>query len=123
MGVLAVRSILGLLGTLFFLAGLFALAVDGERFVGLIWLVVGGAILLAVLFERSRYRSEPAEAGNDPVGPGGGEPLGLLPPGFRATDEVFVDPSSGQRMRVYAQASTGARRYLAEGRVEPGDRA
>ena len=32
-----------------------------------------------------------------PIGPGGGEPAGTVPAGFRATSEVFVDPTSGQR--------------------------
>jgi hypothetical protein len=33
---------------------------------------------------------------------------------FRATDELFVDPTSGQRLRVYLNPATGERRYYAE---------
>ena len=33
---------------------------------------------------------------------------------FRATGEVFVDPTSGHRLRVYLDAATGERRYFAE---------
>jgi hypothetical protein len=34
---------------------------------------------------------------------------------FRPTDEVFVDPTTHQKMRVYADSATGERRYVAEG--------
>jgi hypothetical protein len=33
---------------------------------------------------------------------------------FRPTDELFVDPTSGQRLRVYLDPATGERRYYAE---------
>ncbi len=51
-----------------------------------------------------------------PVGPGGGEPLdAAMEPRFTSTDEVFVDPTSGHRMRVFLDPGTGERRYRAEG--------
>ena len=33
---------------------------------------------------------------------------------FRPTDELFMDPTSGQRLRVYLNPATGERRYFAE---------
>ena len=69
---------------------------------------------MAVVLERSRYRSEAAERSDAAPGPGGGEPSVPQPP-FRPTDEVFVDPTSGHRLRVYLNPATGERRYHAEG--------
>jgi hypothetical protein len=37
-----------------------------------------------------------------------------MEPRFRPTDERFVDPTTGHRMRVYVDPRTGERRYLAE---------
>jgi len=37
-----------------------------------------------------------------------------LEPGFSPTDEVFRDPSSGRRTRVYVNSRTGERRYVEE---------
>lgn len=33
------------------------------------------------------------------------------PPGFQKTDEVFVDPTTGNRQRVWYNAQTGERSY------------
>jgi hypothetical protein len=83
-------------------------------FAGGAWLIIGGAILLvAVLIETGRYRSQQAERSKLAPGPGGGE-TGPLEPRFQATAEVFVDPTSNRSMRVYVDASTGERRYVAE---------
>lgn len=80
-----------------------------------IWGVLGGgAGLLALVFERSRYRSEASERGSAVPGRGGGEPQVPGAP-FEPTQEVFIDPSSGYRMRVYLDPRTGERRYVAEG--------
>jgi hypothetical protein len=114
MMLVAARVILAFAGAITILAGLGLILTNGDRSAGLITVLVGGAILIAVLYERSRYRSVDADMRNDSPGPGGGEPFGALPPGFRATTEVFVDPSSGRRMRVYLQPATGDRRYMAE---------
>ena len=84
-------------------------------FAGGAWLIVGGVILIiAVLIETTRYRSQQAERSNLAPGPGGGEP-GPLDPRFQPTAEVFVDPTSNRSMRVYVDARTGERRYVAEG--------
>jgi hypothetical protein len=81
-----------------------------------LWLVgSGGVLMIVAVLERTRYRSEVAERANEPAGPGGGETPGVVEPRFRPTDEVFVDPSTGRRMRVLLDARTGERRYVAEG--------
>ncbi len=121
MMLVAARLVLAFAGAIIVLVGLSEAVTDGERFLGLVTVTIGGGILIAMLYERLRYRSGPAEARNEPAGPGGGEPAGSVPIGFRPTNEVFVDPSSGQRMRVYLQPATGNRRYLAEGLAQPGD--
>jgi hypothetical protein len=110
----AARVILAFVGGVTILVGLGLIVTDGDRSTGLVTILVGAAVLIAVVYERSRYRSVEADLHNDAPGPGGGEPRGALPPGFRATTEVFVDPSSGRRMRVYLQPATGDRRYMAE---------
>jgi hypothetical protein len=80
-----------------------------------LWLIVtGGVLMLVAVLERTRYRSEAAERANEPPGPGGGETPGVVEPRFRPTDEVFVDPTTGRRMRVLLDARTGERRYVAE---------
>jgi hypothetical protein len=116
-GANAVRLFLGVIGTLLLLGGL-ALALAGggvDVFPVVLWLLVAGGVLLVVaLVEISRYRSQPAEDARLPPGPGGGEPE-PIEPRFRPTDEVFVDPTTQRRMRVFADPRTGERRYVAEG--------
>ena len=75
---------------------------------------VGGAMLAAGLLERTRYRSTAADVTDQPAGPGGGEKPGGLEPRFVPTQEVFIDPTSRHRMRVFVDRQTGERRYLAE---------
>jgi hypothetical protein len=112
-----IRGVLLVVGAVMMIAG-FATLLLGAGFAagpGL-WLVVTGGILMIVaVLERTRYRSEAAERANEPPGPGGGETPGVVEPRFRPTDEVFVDPTTGRRMRVLLDASTGERRYVAEG--------
>jgi hypothetical protein len=110
----ASRVILAFVGGITVLLGLGLIVTDGDRSMGLVTILIGAAVLIAVVSERSRYRSADADLRNDTPGPGGGEPLGSMPPGFRATTEVFLDPASGRRMRVYLQPATGDRRYIAE---------
>lgn len=110
----AVRVVAGLLGATLMLVGLAAVA-TGAWANGIWAIVAGGVVVLAVVLERSRYRSEAAERSDAAPGPGGGEPLVPQAP-FRPTDEVFVDPTSGHRLRVYVNPATGERRYHAEGR-------
>lgn len=112
-----VRTILVVLGVVALVGGLLTVVAGGAAaIVGGIWLVViGSVLLLAVAFERSRYRSEHAERTSDPPGPGGGETTGAaMEPRFRRTDEVFVDPTTRRRMRVWLDPANGERRYRAE---------
>jgi hypothetical protein len=107
-----VRILLVVVSAAIMLGGLVAV-IGGEVGPGL-WAVVLGAVgLLAVAFERSRYRSQTAERSSASPGPGGGEPDPPLAP-FRATEERFVDPTTGRSMRVYVDPATGERRYHAE---------
>ena len=109
----SVRVIVGLLGIGLILAGI--VGITTATWVDGLWSIVAGAVVLvAVVLERSRYRSEAAERSDAAPGPGGGEPSAPGAP-FRPTDEVFVDPTSGHRLRVYLDPATGERRYHAEG--------
>ncbi len=109
-----IRAVVGVLGVLLMVAGLVGLA-TGAWVNGLWSIVAGGVAVVAVALERSRYRSEAAERSSAAPGPGGGEPTAPGAP-FRATGELFVDPTSGERLRVYVNPATGERRYHAEGR-------
>jgi len=112
-----VRGAVVVVGVLLMLGGLILIASGPvDPFSGL-WLVAtGGFLVIVVAIERNRYRSAAAEASNGATGPGGGEPSGsVLEPRFRPTSEVFIDPTSGVRMRVVVDTSNGERRYVAEG--------
>jgi len=112
-GATVVRIVLGTIGALMLLSGV-ALSASVGVGVGA-WLIVSGSILLiAVIIESSRYRSQAAERGSFSPGPGGGE-TGPLERRFAPTAEIFVDPTSNHRMRVYVDTRTGERRYVAEG--------
>jgi hypothetical protein len=84
--------------------------------VGGLWLVgTGGFLVVVAVIERHRYRSASAERSGAAPGPGGGETASpVLEPRFQPTAEVFVDPTSGRRMRVLVDPGTGERRYVAE---------
>ena len=111
------RIVVLLLGLTLLVAGIALIGLEGGAgtITGL-W--VGGTglvIMVAALLERVRYRSEATDRAGDPAGVAGGEPLGTrLDPRFRRSDEVFVDPTSGHRMRVWLDPASGERRYLAE---------
>jgi len=107
-----IRVVVGVLGGLLMIGGIFAFFV-GAWTDGLWAAATGAVVLLAVVFERSRYRSEAAERSAGEPGPGGGEAARPTAP-FHPTDEQFVDPTSGQRLRVYLNPATGERRYYAE---------
>jgi hypothetical protein len=116
-GLGVVRIVILVLGAVALVAGLLLVLGGGPTGVMAgIWLVVTGSILLlAVAFERGRYRSEQAERTSAPPGPGGGETAEAeMEPRFRPTDEVFVDPTSRRRMRVWLDPDRGERRYRAE---------
>src|SRR5262245_17021150 len=112
-----VRGLLVLAGLLLMLLGLGLIAGLGGfgTITGLQAVGFGAFLVVIVAIERQRYRSATAERTNAPPGPGGGEPAGSLEARFRATNEVFIDPTSGHRMRVVVDPSTGERRYVAEG--------
>ncbi len=115
MGVFVVRLLLGALGALLLLGGIGLAALPasgGGGLVAALVLFVPGAVLItAVILERTRYRSLDADRRGDSVGPGGGEPS-PAEPRFRATEERFVDPTTGVRMRVFVDQRTGDRRYV-----------
>jgi hypothetical protein len=109
------RIVVGAIALLFVLIGLGAVALGGSLSTGGLWVtILGAVVLVAVVLERQRYRSDEADRTFEPIGPGGGEPGGQMEPRFRPTDERFVDPTTGHRMRVYVDPRTGERRYLAE---------
>lgn len=112
-----IRGALVVVGLLSMLLGL-GIIVAVPNLAGLagLQLVAFGAFLVIIVtIERHRYRSAAAERSNEPAGPGGGEPVGPLEARFKPTGELFVDPTSGQRMRVVIDPSNGERRYIAEG--------
>lgn len=111
-----IRGVVFAAGVFFILAGFGLMAAAPAAAIAGLWLVgTGGFLLLVAVLERRRYRSEAADATNEPVGPGGGETPGQVDPRFRPTDEVFVDPTTRIRMRVLVDPRSGERRYVAEG--------
>ena len=116
-GLGAARLLALALGLTLAVAGLATMAVGGAglSITGLWLVLIGGAFIVGTLIERVRYRSESADRLGAPTGPGGGEPADArLEPRFRRTDEIFADPTSGLRMRVWIDPSSGERRYVAE---------
>jgi hypothetical protein len=83
-------------------------------FSGVFSIAIGAGLMIAAVLQRSGYRSEAAEKDSSAPGPGGGE-HGQIEPRFMPTNEVFIDPTSHFRMRVYEDPRTGERRYKAEG--------
>ena len=108
----ALRILVGVAGLLMLLAGLGVIvAVDGaERLSGLWLMILGAVCLVAVAFERMRYRSEAAERTGEAPGEAG---IDTGPPEarFRATDERFVDPTTRRQLRVWVDPGSGERRY------------
>jgi hypothetical protein len=117
MGVTIARGLVGGLALLLILGGMGLMAVAGPAGglgVALTFIIPGAVLLLAVIFERTRYRSLHAERTGDLHGPGGGEPH-APEPRFRPTEERFVDPTTHVPMRVWVDPATGDRRYVPEG--------
>ena len=109
---LARLLILGL-GLVLAIVGLSLLGTQNAS--GLFTFVVGVALIIAAVVERVRYRSAATERDAASHGPGGGEPVGTtLDTRFRPTEERFVDPTTGVRMRVWLDPEAGERRYVAE---------
>jgi hypothetical protein len=115
-GTTVTRFVIGAIGLALLAGGiLIVVGIGGGAIVPAFWMIVSGTILVIVaLIETMRYRSEAAEMTRGAPGPGGGE-SGPPEARFRPTDEVFVDPTTQVRMRVYADGRTGERRYVAEG--------
>jgi hypothetical protein len=89
------RKVILAYGVLALLGGI-GLAVAGILTGLVVYLCVNGAIVIAaLLFEQGRYR--PA------ITPGGN---------WQETGERFVDPSTGQLMKVRYNPQTGARDYV-----------
>ncbi|HYC06428.1 MAG TPA: hypothetical protein VEG29_00755 [Candidatus Binatia bacterium] len=109
-----VRILVGAFGVILLVVGAGVVAA-GFVISGLFTLVFGAILIFAATFERRRYRSGAAERTLESPGPGGGEPTGPLEPRFQRTAEVFIDPTTHTRMRVWVDPGTGERRYLAEG--------
>jgi hypothetical protein len=95
-----VRLLVAVVATLMLLGGLAAI-VAGFRLEGLYVAGLGAAGLVVVLLERRRYGSEPDEAPS---------PADRQ----RPTDEVFIDPTTGQRTRVWIDPQSGERSYRLE---------
>lgn len=112
------RAALGLLGGLGFVLAL-AVIVAGEP-VGAAWLlIVSAALLLIALYEQARYHGHgegaAAPAPGAPSWAPPGAAVGDAGPGrYQRTDEVFEDPTTGRRLRVWFDPVTGERRYLPE---------
>ncbi len=113
----AARIVVLLFGVTMCAAGLAVMsATGGGAFITGLWIgAVGVVVIVGTLIERVRYRSEATDRRGDPAGRAGGEPSGTrLEPRFRRSDEVFVDPTSSQRMRVWTDPTSGERRYVPE---------
>ena len=109
-----IRVLLAIFGGGLFIIGLLLVVGGGPAAAAGIWPIIsGGVVLIAVVLERQRYRSQATEQTVATFGPGGGEP-GALPSNFTATDERFIDPTTSIAMRVWIDARTGERRYRAE---------
>jgi hypothetical protein len=89
------RKVILAYGVLALLGGI-GLAVTGILTGLVVYLCVNGAIVIAaLLFERGRYRPAIIPGGN-----------------WQETGERFVDPSTGQLMKVRYNPQTGARDYV-----------
>jgi hypothetical protein len=85
-------------GLLCLVFGILSMLQSGPLFVPP--LVIGGLLVLGVVFERVVYK-----------------PVDRAPsgPDWRATEERFVDPTTGATLTVFVKPSTGERRYVDEG--------
>ncbi len=99
------RTALGTIGVLLLLAAVIAFLGGGEPTFVLSLAGLGALLTLGVFFERVTYKRLVS-------GPPG--------PGFVATPERFVDPTSGRLVQVYTKPETGERAYVEVG-TPPGD--
>ncbi|HEX6656355.1 MAG TPA: hypothetical protein VF153_09100 [Candidatus Limnocylindria bacterium] len=95
------RVVVGAFGALMVVTALLLFSTGGVLAWSGIYPMVFGLIAIATaLFERTRYWPGRRRATQ-----------GAL----RATEERFIDPTTGQRTRVWIDPSTGERQYLPEG--------
>ena len=116
-GLSAARLVVLGTGAVIVVLGLWLIVLPGgaSSIAGLYTVLGGLALMVGALIERIRYRSEAGDRDGAPAGKAGGEPVdATIESRFRRTDEVFVDPTTQQRMRVWLDADSGERRYLAE---------
>jgi hypothetical protein len=92
----AIRILVAIVAACFIAVGLLTIVL-GQPLSGAWTLLLGLVGVVVVLYERRRYGSDQA-AGTESR--------------FRPTEEVFVDPSTGQRMRVHVDPESGDRQYL-----------
>ena len=93
--------IIGAIGALLLAVGLVLLIGGGLLAWSGIQLIVIGAIgVVIALFERLRYGAGRGEAGEGRM---------------RPTEERFIDPSTGERTRVWIDPASGERSYLPDG--------
>ena len=91
----ALRFVIGGVGAGLLALGLVLLAGGGlMTWPGIQLAVVGGLGIAIALFEQLRYGSDPPRS-----------------PGLRPTDERFIDPTTGRRMRVWIDPASGERSY------------
>lgn len=95
-----VRLLVGVLAVLMLLGGLAAI-VAGYRLEGLYVAGLGAAGIVIIVLERQRYGDSEDER----------RPATERE---RPTDEVFVDPTTGQRTRVWVDPQSGERTYRPE---------
>jgi len=86
------------IGVLVVILGVMAL-VSGIVSSSLVFLFWGGALIVAIVFERTRYKRLEGKS------PG---------PGWQRTAERFVDEETGAMVTVYVQPETGERAYVKE---------
>ena len=97
----ALRMIIGAVGALLLAVGLVLLIRGGMlAWPGIQLIVIGAVGVVIALFERLRYGAGRGEAGE-----------GRL----RPTEERFIDPSTGERTRVWIDPASGERSYLPDG--------
>ncbi len=89
-----VRAVFGAFGALLCLIGVGVL-LAGDPPGGLAVFIAGAVVVLVALYEQERYRSRATDHGR-----------------LQRTDEVFDDPTTGERMRVWFDPVTGERRYI-----------
>ena len=105
------RVVVGIGSVLCIIVGLGVIGLGGSAALSGLWFVaLGAAGLVAVAFERTRYRSEAAERSGEEPGIAGIDD-GPPDPRFRPTSERFVDPTTRQQVRVWVDPVTGERRY------------